>query len=215
MAKPIKPETVTADRVRDRLAHTSLREDPTDVIELPGSRHWPASLRERLSATLKPAGVLIPLFDRPRAGLTVLLTQRSAELRLHAGQVSFPGGRMEPEDADIAQTALRETSEEVGLESSAISVVGYLPPMPTITGYAVTPIVGMVDHQAAAVADRQEVEFVFEVPLDYFLDNDNQRVVERDVHGKTLPMIEFHFDGHRIWGATAMMIVEFTKIIKK
>lgn len=211
----MKPETVTADRIRDRLAHTRLREDPTDVIELPGSRHWPASLRERLSATLKPAGVLIPLFDRPRAGLTVLLTQRSAELRLHAGQVSFPGGRMEPEDEDIAQTALRETSEEVGLASSAISVVGYLPPMPTITGYAVTPIVGMVDHQAAAVADRQEVEFVFEVPLDYFLDNDNQRVVERDVHGKSLPMIEFHFDGHRIWGATAMMIVEFTKIVKK
>jgi 8-oxo-dGTP pyrophosphatase MutT (NUDIX family) len=215
MGKPIKSETVTAERVREQFAHTSLRDDPTDVIELPGSQQWPASLRERLSATLKPAGVLIPLFDRPSTGLTVLLTQRSAELRMHAGQVSFPGGRMEGEDADIAQTALRETFEEVGLAHSLISVVGYLPPMPTITGYAVTPVIGMVDHQAAAVADRQEVEFVFEVPLDYFLDNDNRRVVERDVHGKILPMIEFHFEGHRIWGATAMMIIEFTKILNK
>ena len=215
MANPIKSRIVTADRVRDRLAHTTLRDDPTDVIELPGSRHWPASLRDQLSATLKPAGVLIPLFDRPQTGLSMLLTQRSAELRMHAGQVSFPGGRMEPEDSDIAQTALRETSEEVGLASEVINVVGYLPPMPTITGYAVTPVVGIVDDQASAVADRQEVEFVFEVPLDYLLDDGNRRVVERDVHGKVLPMIEFHFDGHRIWGATAMMIIEFIKIINK
>ena len=215
MAKPKNPEIVTADRVRKKLAGTRLREDPTDVIELPGSRHWPASLRERLSASLKPAGVLIPLFERPGTGITLLLTQRSAALRMHAGQVSFPGGRMEPDDADIAETALRETHEEVGLSGDAIDVIGYLPPMPTITGYAVTPVVGVVDQHAAAAADRQEVEFVFEVPLDFFFDKSNRRVVERDVRGKVLPMVEFHYDGHRIWGATAMMIIQFIKIVKK
>ena len=86
--------------------------------------------------------------------------------------------------------------------------------MPTITGYAVTPVVGMVDHAVEARADRQEVEFVFEVPLEYLLDKRNRRTVERELHGRKLPMVEYHYDGHRIWGATAMMIIQFCKILK-
>ncbi len=207
------PRIVTADRVRERLAETALRADPSEVIELPGSRQWPASLRARLNATLQPAGVLMPLFERQQEGLTLLLTQRSAALRHHAGQVSFPGGRMEPDDITVEQTALRETHEEVGIAGSAVQVLGYLPPLPTITGYAVTPVVGIVDKQVEARADRQEVEFVFEVPLAFFLDSSNQRLVERELHGRKLPMIEYRYDGHRIWGATAMMIVQLIKLL--
>ena len=109
---------ITSGSIRQRFADTSLPADPTDTIELPGSRHWPDSLRKQLTGTLTPAGILIPIYDRPDTGLSVLLTQRSAELKHHAGQISFPGGRMEPEDSDIAVTALRETEEEVGISSA-------------------------------------------------------------------------------------------------
>ena len=206
---------ITADNVRQRFAATELPANPTDVTKLPGSDDWPASMQKQLEPPLTPAGVLIPIFDRPDAGLSVLLTQRSAELKHHAGQISFPGGRMEPGDADIATTALRETHEEVGIPSEQVSVVGYLSPMPTITGYAVTPIVGLVEAAAEPEADHMEVEFVFEVPLSFLLERGNRSLVERDFQGQKVPMFEFHYEQHRIWGATAMMIVEFINILEK
>lgn len=205
---------ITSGNIRQRFADTVLPADPTDTIELPGSQHWPASLREQLTGTLTPAGVLIPIFDRLDTGLSVLLTQRSAELKHHAGQICFPGGRMEPEDRDIAFTALRETHEEVGIESEQVTVVGYLPPMPTITGYAVTPIIGLIATGAVPIVDRTEVEFAFEVPLAFLLEPRNRRAVERNLYGKIVPMIEFQYEKHRIWGATAMMIIEFANALK-
>jgi 8-oxo-dGTP pyrophosphatase MutT (NUDIX family) len=205
---------ITPGRIRQQFADTALSADPTDTVEMPGSRHWPDSLREQLAGTLTPAGVLIPIFDRPDAGLSVLLTQRSRELKHHAGQISFPGGRMEPEDGDIAVTALRETEEEVGIGGEHVTVVGYLPPLPTISGYAVTPIVGLVASAAVTEVDRTEVEFAFEVPLSFLLERGNRRTVERDLHGKSIPMTEFHYEQHRIWGATAMMIIEFIKVLE-
>lgn len=206
---------ITVASVRQSFANTALPADPLDVIEYPGSEHWPASLQQQLAGTLTPAGVLIPIFDRPDTGLSVLLTQRSAELKHHAGQISFPGGRMEPDDANIAATALRETHEEVGIATDSVSVIGYLQPMPTITGYAVTPVVGLVDAAVTVALDRTEVEFSFEVPLPFLLDASNRRIVQRDLHGKRFPMAEYHYDGHRIWGATAMMIIQFIKVIEK
>ncbi|MCP4299622.1 MAG: CoA pyrophosphatase [Gammaproteobacteria bacterium] len=179
----------------------------------PGIERWPAPLRERLSATLTPAGVLIPVMERARS-LSVLLTQRSAELKHHAGQVSFPGGRMEEDDSDVRVTALRETHEEVGIEPRHVSVIGYLGSMPTITGYAVTPVVGLVSESAELVIDRTEVEFAFEVPLDFLLDESNDRLVDREFQGRAFPMVEFHYEGQRIWGATAQMLLLFRKYIK-
>ena len=122
---------------------------------------------------------------------------------------------MEEGDTDIATTALRETEEEVGISRDAVNIIGYLEPMPTITGYAVTPVVGLVQSGYELNIDTTEVEYVFEVPLAFLLDPGNQKLVERELHGKTLKMVEYHFDGERIWGATAFIIEKFIKIIKK
>ena len=170
-------------------------------------------MRKQLSVTLKPAGVLIPVMQRADE-LSLLLTQRSAELKHHAGQVSFPGGRMESHDEDVGITALRETHEEVGIEPHHVSVIGYLGPMPTITGYAVTPVVGLVSDTAELVIDRTEVEYTFEVPLEFVLDEANDRLVEREFHGRRFPMVEFHYEEQRIWGATAQMLLIFREYVK-
>jgi 8-oxo-dGTP pyrophosphatase MutT (NUDIX family) len=163
-------------------------------------------MREQLSGTLKPAGVLVPIIER-HEGLTVLLTQRSAELKHHAGQVSFPGGRMEEHDEDVEAAALRETHEEVGIASHHVSVMGYLRTMPTITGYAVTPVVGLVSANAELRIDKTEVEYAFEVPLSFLLDTSNDVRTMWDAENRKVPMVEFHWEKERIWGATAFMIL--------
>ncbi len=207
-----RSEAFTAVRLQERLANTRAPEDPVDVVLPPGSERWAAVMHERITRTLCPAGVLIPVIERV-AGLSVLLTQRSAELKHHAGQVSFPGGRMEEHDADVVQTALRETHEEVGIPPQAIDVIGYLPPMPTVTGYAVTPVVGLVRADVAVRIDRTEVEYAFEVPLAFLLDRRNERALERVYEGRRIPTVEFHYEGERIWGATAHILVELRRIL--
>lgn len=209
-----KPESLTADLLRKRFAGTELPEDPLNVSLPPGSENWPAEVREKLTTTLTPAGVLIPVMQRATQ-LSVLLTQRSADLKHHAGQVSFPGGRMEEHDADVGATALRETHEEVGISPQHVSLIGFLGPMATITGYAVTPVVGLVSDSAELVIDRTEVEYAFEVPLDFVLDEANDRRVDRELHGRLYRMIELHYEGQRIWGATAQMLLTFRKYLKK
>lgn len=180
--------------------------DPLDVV-LPSSlRSWPKHLQGRFHENLKPAGVLVPIMARDDV-LSVLLTRRSSALRYHASQVSFPGGRMEGHDPDIRTTALRETMEEIGIEPDKIEVAGYLAPTPTITGYAVTAVVGLVSPDARIVIDPGEVEHTFEVPLDYLLDAANQRASEREVNGIKVPIVEFRFASERIWGATANILL--------
>lgn len=205
---------ISAAELQRRLADTAAPADPLDVTMPPNVRFWPAGLRERISGTLRPAGVLIPVIDRTET-LSVLLTQRAAELTQHAGQVSFPGGRMEHGDADIVATALRETREEIGIGEEQVSVIGFLPPMPTITGFAVTSVIGIVPGGVELELDTTEVEYTFEVPLPFLLDPRNHRLVERDFKGRKVPQIEFHYAGERIWGATAYMMHRFIKTISK
>lgn len=205
---------ITVSLLREKLAGTKAPDNPTDVVMPAGSERWPRFIRERIVQKLQPAGVLIPVLERS-GQLSVLLTQRSAELKHHAGQVSFPGGRMEDADEDVVQAALRETHEEVGIPPDAITVIGYLDPMPTVTGYAVTPVVGMVSGDAPLRLDRTEVEYAFEVPLTYLLDERNERASEREYQGRTIPTVEFHYESERIWGATAHMVIELRKLILK
>jgi 8-oxo-dGTP pyrophosphatase MutT (NUDIX family) len=200
--------------LRERLGDSRLPDDPTHVVLPPGSEHWPDDFRARLSVPLRPAGVLIPVIERD-GGLVVLLTRRSAELRVHASQIAFPGGRMEPGDRTIEETALREAHEEVGIAPEQVAVLGYLDAMPTVTGYAVTPVVGAVSPAAVIAVDPSEVELAFEVPLDFLLDKANARAAERDVGGRRLPIIEYRYREYRIWGATAHMLVKLREKLEK
>ena len=205
--------TISAEHLRERLAGTRKPLNPLDVVVPSGVYSWPAGMLDRIAATLKAAGVLVPVRCHD-TGLSVLLTQRSAELKHHAGQVSFPGGRMEESDADIEATALRETREEVGITEDQVSIIGYLETMPTVTGYAVTPVVGLVEGLVDLEIDRTEVAYTFEVPLSFLLDPANHRLVQRQWQGLSFSMVEFHYDGQRIWGATAQMLMRFINIIK-
>ena len=194
------------------MAGTRMPADPLAVIMPQGSQAWPEDLRRKMCENLKPAGVLIPIVEYPKS-LSVLLTQRSADLKNHAGQVSFPGGRMESADADITETALRETCEEVGIRPEQVDIAGYLQPMLTVTGYAVTAIVGLVQPGISLTLDRSEVEHAFEVPLSFLLDERNQQLSEREVHGVAVPMVEFNYASMRIWGATANMLVVLRELL--
>ncbi len=201
---------ISSEIIRQRLSDTVLPSSPIDIVMPPGSSRWPEPMREQISGTLTPAGVLVPIIERG-AELSVLLTQRSAALKHHAGQVSFPGGRMEEQDASVEATALRETREEVGIAAQHISVLGYLQTMPTITGFAVTPVVGMVSAASEIVIDHAEVEYAFEVPLSFLLDKGNDVRTEWETHDRKVPMVEFHWEDERIWGATAFMIMSLRK----
>ncbi|MBT8077180.1 MAG: CoA pyrophosphatase [Gammaproteobacteria bacterium] len=188
--------------------------DPLQIRLTRAMQRWPQHMQEKLTAGLTPAGVLIPLIEGD-AGLRVLLTQRSAELKHHAGQISFPGGRMEAPDPDIRATALRETWEEVGILPTQVETIGYLPPMPTISQYAVTAVVGIVAAGAELAIDSREVDEAFEVPLDFLLDASNQRHSEREFGGARVPIIEYRYETWRIWGATAMMLAELRRKLQK
>lgn len=201
-------------RLAESFSGTTLPEDPARVRLPEGSERWSPSLRREMSSDLTPAGVLIPVIARPAAP-TVLLTRRSAGLRHHAGQVSFPGGRMEPGDRDIAATALRETHEEVGIPPRLVRVLGHLDPLPTITGFAVTPTVGLITEAFRLETDSGEVASAFEVPLDYLLERRNYRQTERPIRGRVLPIVEVEYDGERIWGATAYMLLRLIEKINE
>jgi 8-oxo-dGTP pyrophosphatase MutT (NUDIX family) len=164
------------------------------------------------SAALRPAAVLVPLIDRAD-GMTVLLTQRTAHLSAHAGQIAFPGGRIEAEDADAMAAALRETEEEVGLPRELISVIGRLDTYVTGTGFEITPIVGIVNPLYTLAIDPFEVAEAFEVPLSYVLDKRNHNRTERESAGRTRVFFVLPYQGRNIWGATAGMLVNLAEVL--
>lgn len=152
------------------------------------------------------AAVLIPIVAR-ESGMTMLLTQRTAHLRDHAGQVSFPGGRCEPEDPDPVFTALREAQEEVGVDPAQVEVFGCLPEYLTSTGFRVTPVVGLVTPPLNLRLDDFEVAEVFEPPLEFLLDPANRRRDTVEYRGALREYWAMPWRGYYIWGATAGMLV--------
>ena len=160
-----------------------------------------------------PAAVLVPLVEH-RSGLTVLLTQRTAHLTDHAGQVSFPGGRVEPHDADAVATALRETEEEIGLHRRHVEIVGQMNDYITGTGFLVTPVVGFVTPGFTLNLDPFEVAEAFEVPLDFLLDPANHARKQLMYKGRLREYYAMPYNGHYIWGATAGMIVNLARRLK-
>ncbi|MES2152757.1 MAG: CoA pyrophosphatase [Pseudomonadota bacterium] len=191
----LAPERLEVDWLRARFA------DPRD---------WQAEAADPQMVkrpAMTPASVLVPLVRRP-GGLTLLLTQRTAHLTDHAGQISFPGGRAEDHDASAIETALRETQEEIGLHRRHIDVIGSMPDYVTGTGYRVTPVVGVVTPPFELQADPNEVAEIFEVPLAFLMDGANHRRLSFELPDGSGRRVFYAMPYERffIWGATAGML---------
>lgn len=158
-----------------------------------------------LDESMTPAAVLVPVILH-RSGPTMLFTQRTAHLRDHASQISFPGGRVEPGDESPVATALRETEEEVGLPRQQVEVVGFLPEYRTGTGFSVTPVVAFVEPPVVVSLDPFEVAEVFEVPLAFLLNPDNHQRHAMHYRGRDRRFYAMPYGERFIWGATAGMI---------
>ena len=167
---------------------------------------------EGREAASTPAAVLIPLIAHADA-LSVLFTQRTAHLKNHSGQVSFPGGRAEPGDASAEFTALRETEEEIGLAMQRVEVLARLPDYRTRTGFRVTPVIGLVAPPLELVPDPREVAEVFEVPLAFLMEERNRQRRTREFQGRPVGYYVFEYGERVIWGATAGILVNLNRML--
>lgn len=177
----------------------------------PGPRGWNhADMAELIGDTpRRPAAVLIGIRDDREQ--RVVLTVRTDTLQQHAGQVAFPGGRVEPDDANVVATALRESEEEIGLDAGMVTPLGFLETFETISGYSVTPVVAWIAADAVLKPDPGEVAEVFEVPFAFFLEPANLRRYTMDFRGHPREMVEFLHAGYRIWGVTAAILYNLLK----
>jgi 8-oxo-dGTP pyrophosphatase MutT (NUDIX family) len=211
--KPAEELAFTADELRHRAEGVLTRPGDRQTIlvdEPPRRSDFDLNpdmdpVRDGFSDEKRPAAVLIPVVDRkPEA--TILLTQRTAHLRAHAGQISFPGGRMEEGDASPAHTALRETHEETGIEPHHVEVIGFLETYQTSTGFRVAPAVGIVSPDFELQPDTREVEEVFEVPLRFLMSAENHELHSRPWRGSRRYYYAMPYGDRYIWGATAGML---------
>jgi 8-oxo-dGTP pyrophosphatase MutT (NUDIX family) len=195
--------------IRARLAGTQPRHAAEDWL-MPG--RFESGAPRALAREPLPAAVLIPLVER--AELSVLFTQRATQLRTHAGQISFPGGRIEPGDEGPRAAALREAREEIGLDERFVTVIGYLPDHVVITGFRITPVVAFVQPGFELLLASEEVDETFEVPLSYLFDPAHHRIGRRrsSVSGEEIEFHEIPFGKHTIWGATAGMLLTLYRV---
>jgi 8-oxo-dGTP pyrophosphatase MutT (NUDIX family) len=166
-------------------------------------------LDEEMEGALAPAAVLVAVVDRSEP--TVILTERPKTMRKHPGQISFPGGRIDPGDNGPIAAALREAEEEIGLPPAAVEVIGIADVYRTITGFEVTPVIGVVPPDLPLVPHPSEVASMFEAPLRFLLDPARQETRTAEFRGRTRSYYEIDWQGRRIWGATAAMLVNLSR----
>lgn len=159
-----------------------------------------------------PAAVLIGVVARP-GGPRILLTQRTSHLKDHAGQISLPGGRIESRDHDCVAAALREAHEEIGLDPARVEILGGLPVYDTITGFRIHPVVGWIEPPIALVPDPHEVAEVFELPLGFAVDPRNHERDSYERDGQRRHYYVLRFEGRYIWGATAAILVNLSRLL--
>lgn len=198
--------------IESRLARAPRSGDPMARMRQDLDGPLSPALLELLERPHSSAAVLLGLVERPN-GLTLVFTERSPNLKDHPGQVSFPGGRIEADDAGPEAAAMREAEEEVGLARGLITVAGCLDNLLTVTGFLVTPVVAFVAAEFQPASDGREVTEVFEVPLEFLLQARNIRTTWRERLGTRIRVHEIDYGGHRIWGATASILVHFLSII--
>ena len=186
----------------DRIARSLAADPPRDLLL--------GDIVEGLDEEPSPAAVLVAITDQPAPGL--ILTTRRDNLRTHAGQVAFPGGRIDPGETPV-QAALREAHEELGLNPAHVTVLGEADSYRTVTGYSVTPVVGLVPAGLDLTPNPAEVAGWFEAPLDFVLDPANQRRMSAEFRGRTRHYYQIDWQGRRIWGATAAMLVNLARRI--
>ena len=197
---------VDREEIRRRLAHLPPLEELLTADDL-------EKQRDNARALLRPAAVLVLVVNHA-AGPTVVFTQRTSSLPAHAGQISFPGGRVEEGDDSLEATALRESQEEVGLDPARVEVLGRLPEYRTSTGFHVTPVVGWIDPPVEFTPDPSEVADLFEVPLAFLLDPKNHRHENAYYKGRLRHYWAMPFGSRFIWGATAGMLVTFQRVLE-
>lgn len=161
---------------------------------------------------LKTSAVLVPIVERGDA-LSVMLTKRSAKLKSHSGQVSFPGGRCDDNDAHAMATALREAWEEINMPEGNVEVIGAMEDYETVTGFSISPVVGFVNPDFEIIRQETEVEDVFEVPLEHILNPENHVIEQLMWKGAMRHYYTFPHDKYKIWGATAAMLVRFANLV--
>jgi len=211
LAEPTVPRLLTKDDIRRHFVARVVGPDRGGGLHLQRGDH---DLNPGMTpvAALRAAAVLVPLIDRTD-GLTILLTQRDANLPHHAGQIAFPGGRVEETDADDIATALRETEEEIGLARAHIEPVGRLDRYVTRTGFTVTPVVGLVEPPFTLTLAPMEVADAFEVPLSFILDPANRQRDSYEFQGVQRHFYVFRYGERNIWGATAGMLVNLAETL--
>ena len=164
-----------------------------------------ASIRKKYLSNLIESSVIVPVHII-NDELFLLFTVRSSNLRSHAGEICFPGGRKDEKDRSPIDTAFRETYEEVGIPKEKIKTLGYLKSVPTLTGFIITPIVGLLDEGTIIKFNKSEVETYFSAPLSFFLDEENRTVNSYKIKQINIPIFEYTYQNYRIWGATAAII---------
>lgn len=208
--KPMQPHLWQLDsdgflgRVRAVLPHLDLGAEGLRMG--PFGREQSRRMQHLFPAEPRRAAVLVPLVQRPE-GLSLLFTLRAEGLPNHPGQVSFPGGRIEPGDSDAAAAALRETHEEVGIAPESVEVLGLMPDHMVISGYRVTPVVGLVDPTVRTCPQPSEVADCFEAPLRHLLDPANRVLRRLQVEGVDCDAFDLPWQRHLIWGATAGIVL--------